>query len=223
MGDEFLSNSAVLSHSTELWNGFLLTLQISIIGMAGAVAIGILGAAAITLRLPVLRQVTYGFVELFRGTPLLVQIFVLFYALPQLGVTLGGYTVGCLSLALWGGAYNVENFRSGFNSVDGKYHEGAHALGFSKLGTFMNVSMPVGLRLAIPGLTNTSISVLKNSALMLGIGLMELTNTTQKLAAETFQTVELFVFLGIIYLLLVFILSGALRLISRKFALKAGV
>lgn len=223
MTASIFTDSAVLSHIPELWNGLLMTLEISIIGMLGSIIVGILGASIVALRIPILRYVVYGYVEFIRGTPLLVQIFFLFFALPQLGVTLDGYTVGCVSLIVWGGAYNVENFRAGFTAVDGKYHEGAQALGFSNFGTFTSVSLPIGIRLAIPGLTNTLISVLKNSALMLGIGFMELTNTTQNIAAETFKVIELFIFLGIVYLVLVLLLSSGLQLISSKFVLKAGV
>lgn len=223
MIDSFLNNSAVLANGSQIWNGFLTTLQISAIAMIGSVIVGIIGASILTLRVPVLRQLVYGYVEFIRGTPLLVQIFFLFFALPELGVTLNGYTVACVSLILWGGAYNVENFRAGFSAVDGKYHEGAQALGFSDIATFTNIALPIGLRLALPGLTNTLISVLKNSGLMLGIGFMELTATTQKIAAESFKVIELFIFLGIVYLVLVLILSNGLRLVSRRFALKAGV
>lgn len=223
MDGSFFSDSAVLTNGPELWNGFLLTLQFSVIGMIGSIVVGIVGASILALHVPVLRQITYAYVEFIRGTPLLVQIFFLFFALPELGVTLDGYAVACLSLIIWGGAYNVENFRAGFSSVDGKYHEGAAALGFSDLGSFANIALPIGVRLALPGLTNTLISVLKNSGLMLGIGVMELTATTQKIAAETFRVIELFIFLGVVYLVVVLILSRGLRLVSQKFALKAGV
>lgn len=214
---------AVVDYRSALWAGLLLTLQVSVIGMIGSIVVGLAGAAAVTLRVPVLRQLTRIYVEFIRNTPLLVQIFFLFYVLPTLGLTLSAYTVGWISLIIWGGAFNVENFRAGLGAVGSGYQEAARALGFSNWRTFTNVTAPIGLRLSIPGLTNTLISVLKNSALMLGIGLAELTSVVQRLSAETFRTVELYVTLGVIYLLLVLLMSIGLHFISRHYGLGAGV
>lgn len=206
-----------------LWDGLLMTLAVSGLGIVGSVAVGLLGAAAVELRVPVLRPLVRVYVEAIRNTPLLVQIFALFFVLPELGVTLSPFTVGALALIAWGGAYNVENFRAGLGAVAPRYLEGARALGFSRGRAFLSVTVPVGVRLALPGLTNTMISVLKNSALLLGIGLAELTFVAQRLSAETFRTVELFVVLGAVYLLLVLLLGGAMHRIGRRYALGAGV
>lgn len=218
-----LPELAVVDYSSALWAGLWITVQISIIGMIGSIVVGLAGAAAITLRMPVLRQIAKIYVEFIRNTPLLVQIFFLFYVLPTLGLTISAYVVGCISLVIWGGAYNVENFRAGLGAVGSGHHEAARALGFSRRRTFAYVTAPIGLRLSIPGLTNTLISVLKNSALMLGIGLAELTSVVQRLSADTFRTVELYVTLGIIYLLLVLLMSMGMHVISRHYGLKAGV
>ncbi len=214
---------AALDHRGALLAGLLITLQVSAVGMVGALAVGLAGGAVLTVRVPVLRQVVRLYVELIRNTPLLVQIFFLFFVLPSLGLTLSPYAVGCLSLVAWGGAYNVENFRAGFAAVGSSYREGARALGFSEWRTFMNVVAPIGSRLALPGVTNTLISILKNSALMLAIGLAELTFVVQKLSAETFRTVELYLLLGVVYLFLVLGLSALMHLLGRRYALEAGV
>jgi polar amino acid transport system permease protein len=191
--------------------------------MVGSVVVGLAGAAAIVLRVPVLRPLVRGYVELVRNTPLLVQVFFLFFVAPSLGVTLSPFAVGCAALAAWGGAYNVENVRAGLEAVGPRYLEGAQALGFSRWQTFRHVTAPIGVRLAIPGLTNTLISVLKNSALMVGIGLAEFTFVVQKLSAETFRTTELFIVLGAVYLMLVLALSTIMHLIGRRYSLPGGV
>jgi len=218
-----LGGTAAVEYADVLLAGLLVTLQISTIGIAGSLLVGLAGAAATTLRVPVLRQVVRGYVECIRNTPLLVQVFFLFFVAPSLGVTLSAFAVGCIALVAWGGAYNVENFRAGFAAVGPTYHEGARALGFSEWRTFVHVTAPIGARLALPGLTNTLISVLKNSALMLGIGLAELTFVVQRLSAETFRTVELYVLLGAVYLVLVLLLSSLMHLLGRRYALQAGV
>ncbi|MGY4100476.1 amino acid ABC transporter permease [Nocardia sp. R16R-3T] len=218
-----IGDFAAIKYAHALGSGLMMTLAISAIGIAGSLVVGLAGATADQLRVPVVRQVVRIYVEIIRNTPLLVQVFFLFFVGPALGLTLSAFAVGCISLVLWGGAYNTENFRAGLTAVSARYLEGARALGFSKSKAFVNVTIPIGVRLALPGVTNTLISVLKNSALMMGIGLAELTFTVQRLSAETFRTVELFVVMAIIYLALVLLLSSLMHLISRRYALGAGV
>ena len=214
---------AAVKYADVLWAGLLMTLKISAIGIVGSLVVGLAGAAAAELRVPVIRQAVRVYVEVIRNTPLLVQVFFLFFVAPTLGLTLSAFAVGCISLIVWGGAYNVENFRAGLAAVGQRYLEGARALGYSKRLAFLNVTVPIGVRLSLPGLTNPLISVLKNSALMLGIGLAELTFVVQRLSAETFRTVELFIVLGVVYLVLVLILSSIMHLLGRRYALGAGV
>lgn len=218
-----IADLAAIEYADGLWAGLLMTLKVSAVGIVGSIVVGMAGAAAVELRIPVVRQAVRVYVEFIRNTPLLVQVFFLFFVAPELGVTLGAFTVGSIALVLWGGAYNVENFRAGLGAVGPGYLEGARALGFSHTRAFWNVTVPIGIRLSIPGLTNTMISVLKNSALMLGIGLAELTFVVQRLSAETFRTVELFVVMGVIYLALVLLLSWGMHAISRRYTLGAGV
>lgn len=217
-----LSDFAAVEYSDVLWHGLVMTLKVSAISIIGSLAVGLVGAAIGELRVPVFRQLVRVYVEAIRNTPLLVQIFALFFVLPTMGVTLGPFTVGCVALVAWGGAYNVENFRAGLASVSPRYLEGARALGFSHTGAFLQVTVPIGVRLSLPGLTNTMISVVKNTALLVGIGLAELTFVVQKLSAETFRTVELFIVLGLVYLALVLTLSGLMHLVNRRYTLGAG-
>lgn len=223
MGTYLHTQLAAIEYSGVLWQGLLMTLQISSIGILGSIIVGLVGASLVELRVPVLRQIVRVFVEFIRNTPLLVQVFFLFFVAPAFGLTLSAFEVGCISLIAWGGAYNVENFRAGLQAVGPRYLEAARALGFSQRQAFMSVTIPIGIRLSIPGLTNTLISVLKNSALMLGIGLAELTFVVQRLSAETFRTIELYVVLGVVYLVLVFALSSVMHLVGRRYALGAGV
>lgn len=209
-------------HLSELLHGLLRTLAISAIGMTGSIIVGIVLGGACALRIPVLRQLIWIYVEVFRNTPLLVQIFFLYFALPDLGLTLSGFTVGWLSLTLWGGAYNVETFRAGFEAVEPSYVEACRALGFSRLAAFRRVSLPLGWRAAVPSTTNTVISVFKNSSFMVAISYPELTDSAYNVVAITFRAFELFVFIGAVYLLLVFVLSMGARAIEHRFAIPGG-
>jgi polar amino acid transport system permease protein len=203
----------------ELLDGLINTLKVSAIAIAGSFAIGLVLGAARAHRIPVVSQLTAVYVEVIRNTPILVQIFMLFFALPQAGIRLDAFTTAWLSVMLWGGAFNSENFRAGFEAVPGRYREAGFALGFGRLGTFVNVTLPIGGRIALPSSINTYISVLKNTSLMYVIGYPELTTTAINIANLTLETLEALTVLGIVYLALVWGLSAAIRALESRLAL----
>jgi His/Glu/Gln/Arg/opine family amino acid ABC transporter permease subunit len=212
----------LVDHLDELAGGLVRTVEISAIGIAGALIVGALLGALAALRVPVAHQLVRVYVEVFRNTPLLVQIFFLYFALPEIGWQLDAFTVGWLSLLLWGGAYNVENFRAGFEAVEGGYVEACRALGFSRLAAFRRVAYPLGWRIALPSVTNTQISVFKNSSFMIAISYPELTETAVDIVAVSFRVLEMFLAIGLIYLGLVWLMSLAARAIERHFAIPGG-
>src|SRR3712207_700801 len=177
----------------ELAHALRLTLEASAIAIVGSLFIGAILGAARAHRIPIISQLTAVYVEVIRNTPILVQIFMLFFALPQPvgpypGVTLDAFTVAWLAVMIWGGAYNSENFRAGFEAVPYRYREAALALGFGRLRTFANVTLPIGGRIALPSSINTYISVVKNTSLMYVIGYAELTTTAFNISNLTLQT-----------------------------------
>jgi polar amino acid transport system permease protein len=120
---------------------------------------------------------------------------------------------------VWGGAFNTENFRAGFEAVPIRYREAAQALGFGSLATFLNVTLPIGGRIALPSSINTYVSVLKNTSLLTAIGYTELTSTASSLASFSFKDVEMFFVLALTYLALVWTLSALVRLLETHLAL----
>jgi His/Glu/Gln/Arg/opine family amino acid ABC transporter permease subunit len=202
-----------------LVDGLLRTLGVSAIAIVGAFFIGAVLGAARAHRIPVISQAAAIYVEVIRNTPILIQIFMLFFALPQVGITLEPFTVAWLSVMVWGGAFNTENFRAGFEAVPYRYREAAFALGFGRIKTFLNVTLPVGGRIALPSSINTYIAVLKNTALLYVISYPELTKTAYDINAATLQTLETFFVLGVVYLALVWTLSGLIRLLEARLAL----
>ena len=203
----------------ELLEGLLNTFKVSLIAIAGAFVIGLVLGAARAHRIPIVSQFTAVYVELIRNTPILLQIFMIFYALPQFGVTWNQFTVAWVSVMIWGGAFNSENFRAGFLAVSYRYREAASALGFTPLKTFLNVTLPIGGRIALPSSINTYISVLKNTSLMYVIGYPELTTTAINIANLTLETLEALTVLAVVYLTLVWILSFAIRRLESRLAL----
>jgi His/Glu/Gln/Arg/opine family amino acid ABC transporter permease subunit len=203
----------------ELLDALLNTLKVSAVAIVGAFLIGLVLGAARAHRIPVVSQFTAVYVEIIRNTPILVQIFMIFFALPQAGIRLNAFTTAWLAVTIWGGAFNTENFRAGFEAVPQRTREAAYALGFGSLGTFLNVTLPIGGRIALPSSINTYISVVKNTSLMYVIGYPELTTTAINIANLSLETLEALTVLGIVYLTLVWSLSVAIRLLESRLAL----
>jgi His/Glu/Gln/Arg/opine family amino acid ABC transporter permease subunit len=209
----------VQENADELAEGLRNTLKISAIAVAGAFVIGLVLGAARAHRVPVLSQFAAVYVEVIRNTPILVQIFMLYYALPQVGIRLDAFTVAWLSVTIWGGAFNTENFRAGFEAVPVRYREAGAALGFRGISTFLNVTLPIGGRIALPSSINTYISVVKNTSLMYVIAYPELTTVALQINALTLETTETFTVLAITYLTIVWSLSAVIRLLESHLAL----
>src|SRR5919197_4490348 len=204
--------SFIWEHRGEFLHGLRLTLGFSAIPIAGAFVIGIVLGAARAYRIPVVSQLAAAYVELIRNTPLLVQVFLLFFGLPEFDIRLEPFTGAWLALMIWGGAFNIENFRAGFEAVPARYREAGLALGFGRIATFLNVTFPIGARIALPSSINTYISVLKNSALIgPAISLPELTYQAYSLESVSFRATEIYFTLALIYLAVVWALSGVIR------------
>jgi His/Glu/Gln/Arg/opine family amino acid ABC transporter permease subunit len=218
-----------------LWSGIKNTMKASVVAIVGAFVIGLVLGAARAHRIPVVSQLAAVYVEVIRNTPVLVQIFFIFYGLPNVpgeiagvtiprvgddGIQLEAFTVAWLSLMIWGGAFNTENFRAGFEAVPKRFREACYALGFTPLKTFVNVTLPIGGRIALPSSINTYISVLKNTSLVgLVVGYAELTNVANNIQSLTFRTFEMFAVLAVIYLAIVWTLSALIRLLEARLAL----
>jgi His/Glu/Gln/Arg/opine family amino acid ABC transporter permease subunit len=211
--------SFIWDNRDQLWEGFKNTIKTAAIGVLGSSFIGLVLGAVRAHRIPVLNQIAWAYVELIRNTPILVQIFLLYYGTPELGLHFDTFTVAWLSITIWGGAFNTENFRAGFEAVPIRLREAGYALGFTRLKTFLNVTLPIGGRIALPSSINTYISVLKNTSLLLVIGYPELTSVASNIQAITFRTFEMFSVLAAVYLVIVWTLSALIRLLERRLAL----
>jgi polar amino acid transport system permease protein len=217
----FLSDvwSFVQENADELADALRNTLKVSAIAIAGAFVIGLTLGAGRAHRIPVVSQLAAVYVEVIRCTPILVQIFMLYFALPQFGIRLDAFTVAWLSVTIWGGAFNTENFRAGFEAVPLRYREAGLALGFRGVSTFLNITLPIGGRIALPSSINTYISVVKNTSLMYVIAYPELTTVALQINALTLETTETFTVLAISYLTIVWSLSAVIRLLETHLAL----
>jgi His/Glu/Gln/Arg/opine family amino acid ABC transporter permease subunit len=201
------------------WEGFKNTMKAGVVGILLAYVVGLVLGAVRAHRIPGLNQLSASYVELIRNTPILVQIFFLFYGLPVLGIHLEAFTVAWLSITVWGGAFMTENFRAGFEAVPARLREAGYALGFTPLKAFLNVTLPIGGRIALPSTINTAISVLKNTSLLLLIGYPELTYVANSIQSNTFLVFETFTALAVYYLAIVWTLSALIRFLEARLAL----
>jgi len=201
----------IFENSSALIDGLIMTVQVSAISIGLAASIGIVGAAILIFEVPVLNKIVTGYVHFMRSTPMLPQIFFIFYGLASIGLALSTYWSGVLALSLWGGAYNTENVRGGFISISKGLREAANSLGFKPIHYLILVAIPMGLRVSIPSMLNTSVSVLKNSAYLSTIALPELMYVAMERVALDFRTLEMFAAIGVLYLGLVLTLSFLAR------------
>lgn len=199
--------SYLIAQAPALMRGLGLTIQVSLISIVLSVAIGLVGAGIRMLKVPALSQLVIGYVEFIRNTPLLAQLFFIFYGLPEIGLRLSLFWSGVVCLTVWAGAYQIENVRGGLLAVGKGLLEAAQSLGL-RPGQFLRlVALPLAVRVSLPAMLNTSISLLKNSAYLQTIGLAELTFVALDRLAMDFRTIEMFAALLVIYLGLVLTLS----------------
>ena len=190
-----------------LMRGLWMTIQVSALSIVLSLLVGVAGAAVRMLKVPVIDKLVVGYVEFIRNTPLLAQLFFIFYGLPGLGLRLSLFWSGVLCLTVWAGAYQIENIRGGLETVGKGLREAAFSLGLSPWRYFRLIAAPMAIRVGLPSMLNTSISLLKNSSYLQAIGLAELTYVAIGRISMDFRTIEMFAAICVIYLVLVLILS----------------
>lgn len=187
--------------------GLLATIMVSVISIAISTLIGFFGAAIRIIHIPVLSQIVVAYVEIIRNTPILGQLFLIFYGLPSIGLTLSLFWSGVLTLSLWAGAYQIENIRGGIETVSKGLKEAAFSLALSPWKFFRYIASPIAIRASLPAMLNTSISLLKNSSYLQVIGFAELTFVAMDRISSDFRTLEMLSVICVIYLTLTLILS----------------
>jgi len=166
--------------------GLKLTLQIAAVAVAGSAVVGIVLGTLLTIRWWPLRAVIRVYVEIWRGLPIIVTIFLIFFALPTLGIKLDAWLAGAIGLALWGSAQVAEATRGAVQSIPSEQHEAAAALGFGWAGRHVFVIVPQASRRLMPPLVSLLVNVIQNTTLVLLIGVGELLATGQR-ETETLQ------------------------------------
>lgn len=180
----------------------VLTVTIGWLGVVGSILIGLVVAMVVHFRIPVLRQVCRVYIEIFRNTPLLIQLFLIYFGLPRFGIATDPQTCGALGLALLGGSYMAESFRSGLESIEPIQQESALSLGLSRWQTMRYVILPQAVSLAMPSFVANVIFLLKETSVFSAISLMDLMFLTKDLMGLYYKTTECLVMLVIFYLII---------------------
>jgi len=177
----------------------LMTIVLAVVSMLIALVLGFFTALARISKIKVLKAIASIYVSIFRGTPLLVQIFVIYYGLPQIDIRLDPIPSGILALSLNAGAYLSESFRAAILSVDRGQHEAAVSLGMTYGQLMRRIIIPQSIRIAIPTMSNTYIILIKDTSLVSVITVTELLQMSSLIIAKTFEPLTIYLIAAAIY------------------------
>jgi polar amino acid transport system permease protein len=208
--------SSVTRNLDLIAQGLLLTVQISVVAFAGAFVIGLVAAVARRSRLRLVRIVATCYVELFRNTPCLLQIFIVYFGFPSFGLRFDNIVAGEIALAFNLGAYMTEVFRAGIQSISTGQLEAAASLGLSGRQAFRQVVFPQALRNIYPPLISMVTTTILASTLLTAIAVPELLGNALVIQSRTFRTIEIFAVVTGIYLVLTFGTSTLMSLVGRR-------
>lgn len=206
----------MLSYLPLFRDALWLTMRIGWEGIVLAILLGLLCVIIIHLRIPVLKHLVTIYIEVFRNTPLLIQLFFIYFALPKIGIRLSPEFCGVLGLALLGGAYMTESFRSGLDNIAQIQTDSAYSLGMTRWQTIIHVILPQAVRSSIPGLMANLIFLLKETSVFSTISLMDLMFTAKDLIGMYAKTIECLTLLVVFYLIMLLPVSLIGRIVERR-------
>lgn len=201
---------------TSLNRGLIMSIALIIPSVIGGVLIGILAGVIRTFGNPVTRKFADIYAAIFRGTPLVVQLFVLYFGLPNVGIYMSPYVAAVVGFTLCSGAYQSEYIRGALLSIKRGQYLGGQALGFTTFQTIFWIIVPQAVRRAIHGCGNEIIYLIKYSSLAFIVTCIELTGEGKTIATEYFRFTEVFTVIGLYYLALVTVAIFILKKIEQR-------
>ena len=216
MGIIMIDISFVRESFPYLIRGSLLSLQIAGIACGMGLFLGTILAIIQTGTNKILKTLVTAYVTLIRGTPMLVQIMIIFFLLPQIGLNLPDFWAATLAIGLNSSAYLSQVFRTGITSIAQGQWEAAQVLGFNKTQTLWYIILPQALRVVLPTLGNEFITLIKDSSLASSIGVKELMKEGQIITSNTYRYLDVFLMVALIYLVLTSLLSLGLSWLEKR-------
>ena len=220
---ERLWNILIDSFPKILLPGLRMTLPLTVIAFALAMVIATVVALIQFAHVKLLTPLARFYIWVVRGTPLLVQLFVVFYGLPKLGVYLDALPAAVIVFSINEGAYCAETMRGALESVPAGQLEAGYCVGMSYAQVMRRIVLPQALRAAFPPLSNSLISMVKDTSLAANITVMEMFMATQRIVARTYEPLALYLEVALIYLMFSTVLTWLQRWGERKLAAKGGV
>ncbi len=181
--------------------GFTATIPLTVISFALALVIATVTALIQFAHVPVLKSIARFYIWIIRGTPLLVQLFVIFFGLPRVGIVLSPFPAAIIVFAINTGAYDAETVRAALESVPRGQLEAGECVGMTYWQTMRRIVLPQAMRTAFPSLSNSLIALVKDTSLAANITVTEMFMTTQRIVARTYEPLALYIEVGLIYLM----------------------
>ena len=208
--------NTIVSYFPLFQKAAVLTVKIGYAGIGISIIVGIICAVIRYLRIPVLRQIVSFYIELSRNTPLLVQLFFIYYGLPKIGIPTNPTVCGVAGLAFLGGSYMAEAIRSGLDAIPDVQRETAESLGMSGFQTFVHVILPQAFSISVPAFVANVIFLLKETSVFSAISLMDLMFTSKDLIGLYYRTTESLFLLVVFYLMILLPVSLLGNLLERR-------
>lgn len=190
-------------YQNQLIDGAIVTLELTVIAACAGLVIGIAGAVALRGRVATLRWLVRSYIELFRNTPSLIQIFIVFFVLPNVGLKLPAFEAAACALSLYFGAYSVEIIRSGLDSIPTSQVEAAQCLGLTRWQVFRHIVLPPALRNAYPAMTSQFVLLLLGTSLASQVAADELFHVAGFIESRTYRSFEVYAVICAIYFAMV--------------------
>ena len=194
----------------------VLTVRIGLMGVVIAIIVGLICAAIQYYKVPVLKHIVGIYIELSRNTPLLVQLFFIYFGLPKVGLSISADVCGVAGLALLGGSYMAEAFRSGLEAIEPIQMESALSLGMTKKQAVLYVILPQAVSISVPAFVANVIFLLKETSVFSAISLMDLMFTAKDLIGLYYKTAECLFLLVVFYLIILLPVSILGTLLERR-------
>ena len=202
------------------WNilipGLTMTIPLTIISFAIAMVIAIITALVQFAGIKVLKEIARFYVWVVRGTPLLVQLFVVFYGLPNIGILIDPFPAAVIVFSINEGAYSAETIRAALEAVPRGQMEAGECVGMTYLQIIRRIVLPQALRIAFPPLSNSLIAMVKDTSLAANITVTEMFMATQRIVARTYEPLALYIEVGLIYLVFCTVLTRLQRYGEKK-------
>lgn len=199
-----------------LLEGAFITIQLTIIALFIGLVIGLILALFRLSDSIILKALSTFYISAFRGTPLLVQLMIIYFALPQIGLKFTAFQSALIGLSLNEGSYMAEIFRGGIQSVPKGQTEGAKSIGMNNAKAFQRIILPQAIKISLPPMGNSAIILLKNTSLAAVITVGELMHRGELLADVTFRTLEIYIMVAVIYWILHYPLTLLVRYLENR-------